>query len=165
MGYPETFDGYMVSSHESWSDFQKQELRERADFLSLQFKPKSLGECDVEVAIEACGVCGGDVHTLTGSWGQAKLPVCVGYEVVGKVVRIGPQTTPIDISEDGCKEAAEKVGCRMSDVGCRRFRQEKCLSRFKFRLCIRIRIILEQLAQGVQVSVEFRDERAPPVGQ
>lgn len=26
MGYPETFDGYMISSHESWSGSQKQEV-------------------------------------------------------------------------------------------------------------------------------------------
>ncbi|KAL2700183.1 hypothetical protein AAEP93_008706 [Penicillium crustosum] len=82
MGDLETFDGYMISSHVSWSDFQKQE-----------FKPKSLGERDVEIALEACGVCGSDIHTLTGSWEQAKLPVCVGHER----------------SEDGHKEAVEKV--------------------------------------------------------
>ncbi|KAJ5393674.1 NADP-dependent alcohol dehydrogenase 6 [Penicillium crustosum] len=84
MGDLETFDGYMISSH---------------------FKPKSLGERDVEIALEACGVCGSDIHTLTGSWEQAKLPVCV----VGKVVRISPQPTQINTSEDGHKEAVEKV--------------------------------------------------------
>ncbi|KAF4771194.1 NADPH-dependent medium chain alcohol dehydrogenase [Penicillium solitum] len=57
------------------------------------FKPKSLGERNVEIALEACGTCGSDIRTLTGSWGKAKLLVCVGHEVVGKVVRIGPQTT------------------------------------------------------------------------
>ncbi|OOQ84665.1 NADP-dependent alcohol dehydrogenase 6 [Penicillium brasilianum] len=54
---------------------------------------------DVEIAIEACGVCGSDVHTLTGGWGQAKFPVCVGHEVIGKVVAIGPETTTVYVGD------------------------------------------------------------------
>ncbi|KAE8343329.1 hypothetical protein BDV24DRAFT_149926 [Aspergillus arachidicola] len=88
MVYPDTFEGFMVNSHEQWSHFQKQE-----------FKPKPLAERDVEIAIEACGVCGSDVHTLTGGWGQAKLPVCVGHEVIGNVVAIGPETTTVNIGD------------------------------------------------------------------
>ncbi|KAJ5364405.1 NADPH-dependent medium chain alcohol dehydrogenase [Penicillium cataractarum] len=88
MVYPDTFEGFMVNSHEQWSYFQKQE-----------FKPKPLEDWDVEIAIEACGVCGSDVHTLTGGWGQANLPVCVGHEVVGKVVAIGPEATTVKIGD------------------------------------------------------------------
>lgn len=61
----------------------------------MQFIPKPLGGRDVDIAIEACGVCGSDVHTITGGWGQAKLPVCVGHEVVGFVVGTGPEVTTI----------------------------------------------------------------------
>ncbi|CAI7625298.1 unnamed protein product [Penicillium crustosum] len=91
MGDLETFDGYMISSHVSWSDFQKQE-----------FKPKSLGERDVEIALEACGVCGSDIHTLTGSWEQAKLPVSVGHErswarLLGSVLS-PPKLTPVKMA-------------------------------------------------------------------
>lgn len=66
---------------------------------SLQFRPKSLAERDVEIAIEASGVCGSDVHTLTGGWGQAKLPVCVGHEVIGRVVTVGQNTTTVKIGD------------------------------------------------------------------
>lgn len=65
----------------------------------LQFEPKPLTERDVEIAIEACGVCGSDVHTLTEGWNQAKLPVCVGHEAIGNVVAIGPATTAVNVGD------------------------------------------------------------------
>jgi alcohol dehydrogenase (NADP+) len=112
MVYPDTFEGFMVNSHEQWSHFQKQEVCILSSLFSclfsytnkrltfyLQFKPKPLAERDVEIAIEACGVCGSDVHTLTGGWGQAKLPVCVGHEVIGNVVAIGPETTTVNVGD------------------------------------------------------------------
>jgi alcohol dehydrogenase (NADP+) len=57
---------------------------------------------DVDVAIECCGVCGSDVHTISGGWGEAPMPLCVGHEVIGKVVRVG----------DGCTTGV-KVGDRV----------------------------------------------------
>lgn len=56
---------------------------------SSQFKPKAFGDNDVDIKIECCGVCGSDVHTVTGGWGDAPTPLCVGHEVVGKAVRVG----------------------------------------------------------------------------
>lgn len=35
-------------------------------------------------------MCGSDVHTITGGWGEASLPLCVGHEVVGTAVKVGP---------------------------------------------------------------------------
>ena len=37
----------------------------------------------------ACGVCGSDVHSITGGWGETPLPLCVGHEVVGRAIRVG----------------------------------------------------------------------------
>ncbi|TLS23516.1 uncharacterized protein PpBr36_06083 [Pyricularia pennisetigena] len=78
MGYPETFEGFCVDSPKTWNKFSKQEL-----------KPKPFEDYDVDVEIEACGVCGSDIHTLTGGWGDFQGPLCVGHEVVGRAVRVG----------------------------------------------------------------------------
>ncbi|MCJ1248897.1 hypothetical protein MMC30_006118 [Trapelia coarctata] len=88
MGYPETFEGFQVSSHEKWSDFKKQE-----------FKPKPFEDRDIDIEIEACGVCGSDVHTITGGWGEAQLPLCVGHEVIGKAVKVGPKVTTVKVGD------------------------------------------------------------------
>lgn len=78
MGYPDTFTGFCVDSPKTWSTFHKAPLT-----------PKPFGPHDIDVQIAACGVCGSDVHTVTGGWGDFKGPLCVGHEVVGKAVRVG----------------------------------------------------------------------------
>ena len=55
-----------------------------------QFTPKVFEESDVDIESECCGVCGSDVHTITGGWGDlAVTPICVGHEIIGKVLRVG----------------------------------------------------------------------------
>jgi D-arabinose 1-dehydrogenase-like Zn-dependent alcohol dehydrogenase len=68
-------------------------------FSIAQFKPKPFGDHDLDIAVDACGVCGSDVHTITGGWGQAQLPVCVGHEAVGRVVRVGPKVNTVKLGE------------------------------------------------------------------
>jgi len=50
-------------------------------------------EYDVDIAVDACGVCGSDVHSITGGWGDTPLPLCVGHEIIGKVLRVGDKVT------------------------------------------------------------------------
>ena len=44
-------------------------------------------------------MCGSDVHTLTGGWGEARFPLCVGHEVIGKVVRKGEEVKSVEIGD------------------------------------------------------------------
>ena len=60
-----------------------------------QFKPKKFEEYDIDIAIDCCGVCGSDVHTITGGWGECPLPICVGHEIIGKAVKVGPKVTTV----------------------------------------------------------------------
>ncbi|RDL37434.1 putative cinnamyl alcohol dehydrogenase [Venustampulla echinocandica] len=82
--YPESFTGYQVDSSETWTTFHKRE-----------FQPKPFEDYDVDVEIQACGICGSDIHTITGGWGPKNFPLCVGHEVVGKAIRVGPKVTLI----------------------------------------------------------------------
>ncbi|KAM7207306.1 NADP-dependent alcohol dehydrogenase 6 [Naviculisporaceae sp. PSN 640] len=80
MGYPETFQGFVVDSPKTYTKFHKSELT-----------PKPFEEHDIDIQIECCGVCGSDVHTVTGGWGDFEGPLCVGHEIVGKAVRVGKE--------------------------------------------------------------------------
>lgn len=60
--------GFEVDSPATWADFHKRVHR---------LKPQ--GEHDVDMRILACGVCGSDVHTLCGGWGDQHYPLCVGH--------------------------------------------------------------------------------------
>lgn len=55
MVFPETAEGFQVDSAETWTKFHKRE-----------FKLKPRGDYDVDVKVDACGVCGSDVHTISG---------------------------------------------------------------------------------------------------
>ncbi|KAF4506672.1 hypothetical protein G6O67_006735 [Ophiocordyceps sinensis] len=84
MGYPDNFTGFCVDGPDSWNTFHKANLQ-----------PKPFGGHDIDVEIEACGVCGSDVHTITGGWAKYEGPLCVGHEVVGKAIKVGPHVKNI----------------------------------------------------------------------
>ncbi|RAL67666.1 hypothetical protein DID88_008410 [Monilinia fructigena] len=76
---PENIEGFTISSTKNWSGFSKS---------------KTFEDHDVDIVNECCGVCGSDVHAITGGWGElATAPLCVGHEIIGKVLRIGSKVT------------------------------------------------------------------------
>jgi len=108
MGYPETFEGFRSQSHQDWTTFKKE-----------SYKPKAWEDRDIDIAIDACGVCGSDVHTITGGWGDSPMPLCVGHEIIGKVVKVG------DKSKLGFK-VGDRVGVGAQVASC--LECEQCLS-------------------------------------
>ncbi|CCC09906.1 hypothetical protein SMACR_03462 [Sordaria macrospora] len=113
MGYPETFEGFVVDSPKTWNQFHRHEL-----------KPKPFGDDDVDVQIECCGVCGSDVHTVTGGWGEFEGPLCVGHEVVGKAVKVGKNVSEIKVG-DRVGVGAQVWACLKCDV-CKSANENYC---------------------------------------
>jgi len=68
MVYPDTFRGYQIEDPKHWTDFKLNELT-----------PKPFGDYDVDIKIQACGVCASDLHTISGGWGEQHFPLCVGH--------------------------------------------------------------------------------------
>ena len=64
-----------------------------------QFKAKPFGDRDVDIKIDACGVCGSDVHTINGGWGDAPMPLCVGHEVIGKAIKVGDKVSTVKVGD------------------------------------------------------------------
>jgi len=95
--------GYGISDTKNYTNFTVKE-----------FPLKTAGPDDVTIHIECCGVCGSDVHTVTGGWGELSTDwVCPGHEIVGKVTHVG----------ENVKEF--KVGDR-AGVGAQVFACKKC---------------------------------------
>jgi len=89
MAAPEQFEGFMIRSSDKWSDFTKE-----------KFTPKIFEDRDVDIVNECCGVCGSDVHTITGGWGElATTPICVGHEIIGRVLRVGKDVTTCKVGD------------------------------------------------------------------
>ncbi|KAK1077728.1 hypothetical protein LTR33_007840, partial [Friedmanniomyces endolithicus] len=77
-----------LKAHTEWTEFTKGE-----------FKLKPFEDRDIDIAIEVCGVCASDLHTINGGWGDAPLPLCVGHEVVGKAVKVGDAVKTIKVGD------------------------------------------------------------------
>ncbi|MGH8299244.1 MAG: zinc-dependent alcohol dehydrogenase family protein [Steroidobacteraceae bacterium] len=52
-----------------------------------------LGEHQVRITVEACGVCRTDLHLLDGELPHIHYPVTPGHEIVGTVAEAGPSVT------------------------------------------------------------------------
>jgi len=95
MVYPETFTGFQIEDPKKWTEFHKNELT-----------PKPFGDYDVDIKIQACGVCASDLHTISGGWGDQLFPLCVGHEIVGTALRVGPKVTLIKPRPTGRRRRA-----------------------------------------------------------
>ncbi|KAI0373526.1 GroES-like protein [Pilatotrama ljubarskyi] len=84
MSQSTVFKGYALTDPAKWTDLEV-----------VEFKPKTFQPEDVEIAITHCGVCGSDLHTITQGWGESKLPLVVGHEIVGTATRVGAKVTTI----------------------------------------------------------------------
>jgi threonine dehydrogenase-like Zn-dependent dehydrogenase len=70
------------------------------DRVELQHRPRPglASPSDVLVAVEACGVCGTDLHIVEDPPGHpATIGVVLGHEMVGRVVAVGPAATGVDV--------------------------------------------------------------------
>lgn len=63
------------------------------------YDPGPLGEEDVEVAVEYCGVCHSDQSLIDNDWGISRYPFVPGHEAVGKIVRMGAQVRGLQLGQ------------------------------------------------------------------
>lgn len=48
-----------------------------------------LGSHDVLIGVKACSICGGDIHLFKGKHPFASLPMAIGHEISGEVIKTG----------------------------------------------------------------------------
>jgi L-iditol 2-dehydrogenase len=66
-------------------------LREYGKLVFEDVPPPEIGPDEVLVKVEACGICGSDVHGLDGSTGRRQPPLIMGHEASGVVAEAGPR--------------------------------------------------------------------------
>jgi len=95
-----------------------------------EYEPKKFDETDVDIEIMYCGMCGSDLHTISGGWGKPKYPQVVGHEIVGKAVRVGSEVKHVKVGDivgvgaqsDSCRECVQckqnrEVYCDLGQTG------------------------------------------------
>ncbi len=60
---------------------------------------RKLGENDIQISIEFCGVCHTDIHFAKNEWGQTHYPVVPGHEIVGIVAALGTNVQKLKIGQ------------------------------------------------------------------
>ena len=64
-----------------------------------EFDPGPLGEDEVEIAVEYCGLCHSDLSMIDNAWKYSQYPLVPGHEAVGRVVAIGRQAQGLKLGQ------------------------------------------------------------------
>lgn len=106
--------GYAVKDPKDWTNFQVTEF---------ELKPEE--DDDVTLSITHCGVCGSDVHTISGGWGEWATPYVIpGHEIVGTVTAVGKNVK--DIKVGSRVGVGAQVGSCMNCVPCKNDNENYC---------------------------------------
>lgn len=60
---------------------------------------RAVGSKDVHIKVSYSGICHSDIHTGRGEWGPQQYPLCVGHEILGKVVAVGDSVTKVKVGD------------------------------------------------------------------
>jgi len=80
---------------------------------------RAVGPKDVHIKITYSGICHSDIHTGLEEWGPRTYPLCVGHEILGKVVAVGAEVKKLkvgDVAGVGCMVDSCRT-CEFCDIG------------------------------------------------
>ncbi|KAF3020572.1 hypothetical protein E8E14_008749 [Neopestalotiopsis sp. 37M] len=117
-------------SFQGWMGLDKDSAQ--GNMVWQSFEPKKWEETDVDIKISHCGICGSDLHTLRSGWRPTRYPCCVGHEIIGTVVRVGSQTTGLQLGDRvGLGAQSDSCRGRFGDCAeCVAGREQYCTKRF-----------------------------------
>lgn len=65
----------------------------------FSYDPGPLGDEQVEIEVQYCGICHSDVSMLNNEWGMSQYPFVPGHEAAGKVVAAGPHVKNVKVGD------------------------------------------------------------------
>ena len=66
---------------------------------TYEFDAGVMGDEEVEVKVEHCGICHSDLSMLDNAWGMTAYPFVPGHEIVGRVAAVGKHTKGLKIGQ------------------------------------------------------------------
>lgn len=66
---------------------------------SFTYQLAELGQEEIDIAVEYCGLCHSDLSMLDNDWGLTSYPFVPGHEVVGRIVSAGPQVKGVKVGD------------------------------------------------------------------
>lgn len=65
----------------------------------FEFDPGPLGDNQVEIKVEYCGLCHSDLSMVDNDWGISQYPLVPGHEIIGTVAALGPNAKGLKIGQ------------------------------------------------------------------
>ncbi len=65
----------------------------------FEYEPGPLGDEEVEINVEYCGICHSDLGMLDNEWGMTQYPLVPGHEVVGTIAALGDRVTKLNLGQ------------------------------------------------------------------
>lgn len=65
----------------------------------FEYQAKPLGDEEVDIAVEYCGLCHSDLSVIHNNWGNARFPLVPGHEISGRVVAAGPRVPNLQVGD------------------------------------------------------------------
>jgi alcohol dehydrogenase (NADP+) len=75
------------------------------------FERRAVGDHDVQINIEFCGICHSDIHFTRNEWGFTTFPSLPGHEIIGRVASVGKDVKGVKPGE------RVGVGCFVDSCG------------------------------------------------
>lgn len=65
----------------------------------FEYTPAALGDEQVEIAVDYCGICHSDLSVIHNNWGNAQYPLVPGHEVSGRIVAAGNKVKKVKVGD------------------------------------------------------------------
>lgn len=65
----------------------------------FEYTPAPLGDEEVDVAVDYCGICHSDLSMIRNHWGMAQFPLVPGHEISGRVVAAGSKAKNLKVGD------------------------------------------------------------------
>ena len=65
----------------------------------FEYDPGPLGDHDVEIEVDYCGICHSDLSMLNNEWGITQYPFVPGHEVAGRISAVGKHVHKFSIGD------------------------------------------------------------------
>ena len=68
-------------------------------FKPFEYDPGKLGQDEVEIDVEYCGICHSDLSMVNNDWGMSQYPFVPGHEAVGKIAAVGSAVKKLKVGQ------------------------------------------------------------------
>ncbi|MBF2018882.1 MAG: NAD(P)-dependent alcohol dehydrogenase [Hydrococcus sp. C42_A2020_068] len=65
----------------------------------FEYEPDPLGEEEVEIQVEYCGICHSDLSMLNNDWGMTRYPFVPGHEIIGTIAALGDRVKQLKLGQ------------------------------------------------------------------